>query len=362
MATPPAPSAEVKAPKPKRLTKPPRRQSVPPVSVAAPEPRPRPPATRRVSAPVDLTPILSTQSVDNNPTRRVYFADRPMVSPFIRRNTTPDLPSPAKTQSMFQSIHSVVSGGSRPSSPALPPKDLDINQASGDTCSILEAPESDSSRPPSRSSLFRASVGLQKLKFGMKPRSESLDRANDKADQNSIASADTAGSDKSSRRFSYTFPLTRPRNAIDLTIDTPAPSPSRISFRRGPSPARPSSSPSRCASPLPSASDLLSPTFLRKSQKRASVPIPRTMPYGAPYFATPPAPIVPDIINQPGYPNTSSQTNEDTNDSRKSSLDSDSEVSRGRSIKRITLNCATRTGPKRKSASIDLVQITQKCT
>lgn len=59
-------------------------------------------------------------------------------------------------------------------------------------------------------------------------------------------------------------------------------SPSRLSFVRLLSPGIPST-------PSPRSADIQSPTFLsRKAERRRSTPIPRTSPYGAPYFASPP--------------------------------------------------------------------------
>lgn len=65
-------------------------------------------------------------------------------------------------------------------------------------------------------------------------------------------------------------------------------SPSRSSFVRLLSPATPASlTPSSPAAPA--LADIQSPTNLsRKADRRRSTPIPRTRPYGAPYFASPP--------------------------------------------------------------------------
>lgn len=79
-------------------------------------------------------------------------------------------------------------------------------------------------------------------------------------------------------------------------------SPSRLSFVRLLSPATPSTSTSFTATPSsPGFADTKSPTtFLsRKADRRRSTPIPRTHPYGAPYFASPP--VLLDKNNYPSY-------------------------------------------------------------
>ena len=66
-------------------------------------------------------------------------------------------------------------------------------------------------------------------------------------------------------------------------------SPSRLSFVRLLSPGTPSTATSFITPSSPGLSDIQSPTFLsRKAERRRSTPIPRTRPYAAPYFASPP--------------------------------------------------------------------------
>ena len=76
-------------------------------------------------------------------------------------------------------------------------------------------------------------------------------------------------------------------------------SPSRLSFVRLLSPGTPSTSTSFTATPSsPGFADIQSPTFLsRKADRRRSTPVPRTRPYGAPYFASPPV-----LLDKKSYP------------------------------------------------------------
>lgn len=112
-----------------------------------------------------------------------------------------------------------------------------------------------------------------------------------------ISAPDTNGSEKSARRASGGFVaawnLSRHRTPLGEASATEprTASPSRLSFSRRMSPSRPMTSPASATltAMATNTSDILSPTFLtRKSQKRISAPIPRTSPYGAPYFAAPP--------------------------------------------------------------------------
>jgi hypothetical protein len=83
-------------------------------------------------------------------------------------------------------------------------------------------------------------------------------------------------------------------------------SPSRLSFVRLLSPGTPSTAAAATTNFTPSSSsglssDIQSPTFLSrkaaKAERRRSTPIPRTRPYGAPYFASPPV-----LLDKNSYP------------------------------------------------------------
>lgn len=159
--------------------------------------------------------------------------------------------------------------------------------------------------------------------------------------------------------------LTRHRTAPDVTAsDSGSSSPSRLSFTRRKSPARPSTSPgsNAASSTVTSAApEILSPTFLsRKSQKRVSAPIPRTSPYGAPYFATPPLLLnnnAASAKNYHAYLKGLPQFEDETQAAPASDVES-LERSRGRtpSIRRVNLGTAPDTLPKRRSASEDWTQ------
>jgi len=318
--------------------------------------RPRPLPTRRVSAPVDLTPIpiLATGAEDHStPSRHVYFVDEPFA-PIVRRNT---MPEPSKFMCPMKAIHhactTVIHNPSQPTPATYP-------HAAQPACECLDdtIPDSDSSRHSSRTSLLRPSSRLQKLKLGFnnKARSESAEKS---ADQNSLASVETASSDKSSRRssgggFASGWTLTRNRTSPDVTAEstpqplTPLPLNSPCIFGRRVSPAR---SPATGSSV---ATEVLSPTFLsRKSQKRVSAPIPRTSPYGAPYFATPP------IVLDNSYPTYLKNLPQFEDEMKAAPVitaaDSDTEVVRGRTsgIRRVSLQPSPSPIAKRRSMSVD---------
>lgn len=147
--------------------------------------------------------------------------------------------------------------------------------------------------------------------------------------------------------------LSRNKTASDVTaVESASPSPSRLSFARRMSPSRPATSPAtpnsgRC-------NDCLSPTFLsRRAQKRVSAPIPRTSPYGAPYFATLPTGVNTDY---PAYLKGLPQFEDEIHPAPTHPSDSeDAECHRGRtsSIRRVKLNAAPRIPTKRRSASVD---------
>jgi len=156
----PPPQAEIKKPK-RRIRSPRQSMQTTPMPLDGPSQR-----RTQVPAPLDLTPILATRAVDTQPARHVCFADA-QGGP----TTLTIAETPAQPIATVQSIHLVEDSSPRPSISALP----EIDSA---------AQESDSSRTSRPSSLQRSSR-LQKFKLGFtKPRSESLDRA----DQNSITS------------------------------------------------------------------------------------------------------------------------------------------------------------------------------
>ena len=127
-------------------------------------------------------------------------------------------------------------------------------------------------------------------------------------------------------------------------------SPSRLSFVRLLSPGTPSTAATSFTPSSPGFADIQSPTFLsRKAERRRSTPIPRTRPYGAPYFASPP--VLLDKNNYPSYLKTLPQ------------FDDEFEVSSARASERgrepvvlgkdVLLNPSGRVVPKRRSASED---------
>ncbi|CAA7264807.1 unnamed protein product [Cyclocybe aegerita] len=338
----PAPPAPVEIKASRVSSKPTRR-----ATSAALASRRLPKPIRRVSAPVDLTPILALPAEDTQLTsRHVYFVDKD-PSPIVRRNT---MPEPSKSnptsQSIDQLIHDSLTHNSRPT----PSTQAHIEETPA---------ESDSSRHSSRTSLLRHSR-LHKLKLNFQSKSNRAELQDKPFDQSSLASTETGSSDKSARRASAGFvapwTLTRNRTASDVTAEAATPSPSRLSFRRRASPSRPGSSPARC--PASAAADILSPVFAsRKAQKRVSAPIPRTSPYGAPYFAAPP---IASDTNYPAYLKTLPQFEDEIKGapSRTASDGEDVEPVRGRSsIRRVSLN-PPQVLPKRRSASEDWTQRT----
>lgn len=121
-------------------------------------------------------------------------------------------------------------------------------------------------------------------------------------------------------------------------------SPSRLSFVRLLSPGTPSTP----ATFTPSA-NIQSPTVSsRKADRRRSTPIPRTRPYGAPYFASPP--VLSDKNSYPGYLKTLPQFGDEFEFSSARA----SERGREPVAEKDSLNPSrTRVIPKRRSASED---------
>lgn len=149
--------------------------------------------------------------------------------------------------------------------------------------------------------------------------------------------------------------LSRTRTAPDVaSVESHTPSPSRLSFARRLSPARPPASPAPVTPTTPHACDILSPTFLtRKRQNRVSAPIPRTSPYGAPYFAAPPLLL---DNNYPAYLKTLPQFEGEMHATSSRASDSDEpERGRGRtaSIRRVNVSASHAPVPKQRSASVD---------
>ncbi|KAF8167399.1 hypothetical protein B0H34DRAFT_669859 [Crassisporium funariophilum] len=357
-ASPTAPAAaefpsEIKKARPP--LKHPRRST--PNSVTPPLPTP----FRRASAPVDLTPILGPHYEDAHhvPSRRVYFVDSP-PAPIIRRNTMPE-PSQTNTQgqSLCQVILGSITGSPRSSTPSLPPTPPNGTQPGCDCLDEL-APASDSSRHSSQTSLVRPSSRLQKFKLGFNAKTNRNVNNDAQFDRESIASTETTISDKSAKRasggFAAVWSSSRPRTPPDVESDSAVPSPSAFSFARRMSPSRPATSPAPTTPTFASsvAAEILSPTFLsRKAQRRTSTPIPRTSPYGAPYFASPPV-----LLDKsyPTYLKGLPQFEDEMLQSSRASDGEDGERSRGRepTIRRIALNPTRRSGvPKRRSASED---------
>ncbi|KDR85681.1 hypothetical protein GALMADRAFT_132345 [Galerina marginata CBS 339.88] len=349
--TPPATPGELDITKPRLPSKHPRRSA--PNGHVGPLPVP----IRRASAPVDLTPILVPRSEEAQVTpRRVYFTDSP-PSPIIRRNTMPEPKHNYAGQLLYQAILSSANVSPGSSTSTLPTQEPQATLE----CFDDGTPDSDSSLHSAKASLLKPSSRLQKLKLGFNKghRPEPLDK---QADQASIASTDTAASEKSARRasgsFVASFTLSRNRTAPDVTTESASPSPSRLSFARRMSPSRPATSP---ASAVPMSADVISPSFLsRKAQKRTSAPIPRTSPYGAPYFASPPLLLnTKNNNNYPAYLKGLPQFEDEVRSGSSQALDGDdAEPTRGRTstIRRVNLNPAPRNIPKRRSASEDWTQ------
>jgi len=170
----------------RQLYKSPRRPTQTPAQAQSPR-TPLPVPTRRVSAPVDLTPIpiLSSKVEDAHAaSRHVYFADQQFM-PIIRRNTMPEHHS--KSLSLIKTIHHCCHPKSSPHSS--PPPTPTSQQPQSESLEDALIPDSDSSRHSSHTSLLRPSSRLHKFKLGFhsKPRSDFTEKEKP-ADQNSLAS------------------------------------------------------------------------------------------------------------------------------------------------------------------------------
>ncbi|KAF4611696.1 hypothetical protein D9613_004206 [Agrocybe pediades] len=352
-------SAEINKPvsKPRLAARQPR-QSAPNTRAKAISPAP----IRRASAPVAITPILvpRPEDVPSNP-RRVYFKDS-ILPTVVRRNTMPE-PEPVCVGAVPKSGTMSVPSSANNSRSASP-----VRMSSGAAVEGTEGVlDSDNSPHSSKASLHMQSC-LQKFKRRKPVRSDSSEKDKQAGDQASITSTETSVSVKAGKRtsgggFAAPWVLTRNRPAPDVTVsDSASSSPSRLSFGRRKSPARPSTSPESIPTTNSSSAcpdSLLSPTFLsRKSQKRVSAPIPRTSPYGAPYFATPPL-----LLNNNSTKNYHAYLKslpqfEDEVQSNLSSEGEGAELSRGRtpSIRRVNLASDPKTSPRRRSASEDWTQ------
>ncbi|KAF9486475.1 hypothetical protein BDN70DRAFT_870029 [Pholiota conissans] len=338
-------STNAEPPEIKKSQSPPLRHHRRPVSIAPITITP-PTPMRRASAPVNLTPILSSSAGDGSAAgpRHVYFEDSSM-SAISRRNTLP-----AQSSSKL-----LDDGPASTSTFTVSPLALTV-ELPAEECTEVVPMDSDSSPHSSKASLVKPSSRLHKLRlFGNGKPIPRLD-LDKPCDQASIASTDTNSSEKSARRasggFVASWTLSRTRTAPDATSnESHTPSPSRLSFARRLSPARPPASP---ASVTPTTPHACSPTFLtRKRQNRVSAPIPRTSPYGAPYFAAPPLLL---DSNYPAYLKTLPQFEDEVQASISHVSDSDEpHLGRGRttSIRRVNLNDSRAPVPKQRSASID---------
>lgn len=123
-------------------------------------------------------------------------------------------------------------------------------------------------------------------------------------------------------------------------------SPSRLSFVRLLSPSTPTTT-TFCPS-SPGSADIISPTTSRKERRssHSSTPIPRTHPYGAPYFASPPV-LLDQNRSYPTYLKTLPQFEDDFSSARAS------DGGRESAIRRVALNPNRRVVCKRRSASED---------
>jgi len=225
--------------------------------------------------------------------------------------------------------------------------------------SIISPPHSRPGTPPngfldnlnahdSDSSLSRPSR-LQKLKLGFNLKTSRRQVSADKqSDRDSITSIESTVSENVTKHSNYGFVAawsnSRARTAGDDMKQGFA-SPSRSSFVRLLSPSTPPTFVSRPA-------EIQSPTFLsNKAERRRSTPIPRTYPYGAPYFASPP--VLLDKNTYPSYLKTLPQFEDEVQFStgRASLSERRREPVTGRVS--FTRNPSRRSIPKRRSASED---------
>ncbi len=338
----------------KQPTRPPRRTAE--VSIATGTSR-LSKRIRHAVAPIDLTPILATRAIDPQTARRVHYADASPSPTAAVQNTTAEIPIDVNPTAILQ----VENSGSQTS--------VVSPEKASDTAGPLdnETVESDSSHTSSCNSRKRSHC-LPKLKLRFhKRRSESLDRA----DQSSVAStgllsnahvpssiidiplfSDIRLETDGSRRESGSALFMNNRKAPDMNaVYPPKESPSFLSFRRRSSSATRNPTTS-LAKYSPSTTDLLSPTFfVRKSQNRTSVPIPRTMPYGPPYFATPPV-----LLDRQSHLKSLPQFQDEMiTDLR--TADSDSELLQGQITRRVSLTAAPPRSPKIRSFSADFAKM-----
>ncbi|KAF8808060.1 hypothetical protein BYT27DRAFT_7098722 [Phlegmacium glaucopus] len=315
----PSEKSEIKSPRPVIPRH--HRRSVSSLTRTPPVPTP----VRRASAPIDLASILVPHHEENIPdsSKRVYFADPPSF-PVSRRNT---MPEPKKPNNFLGVSILAIPRSSSPSRPETPP-----NAALDE----LNAQESDSSlSKPSR---------LQKLKLGfnLKTNRHLPVTVDKQSDRDSIVSIDSTASEKSTKRTSGGFVATwsnsRAPTAGDVTESGLASS-SRLSFARILSPSTP------VTATLTPSQQTVDGLPSHKSDRRRSSPIPRTYPYGAPYFASPP--VLLDKNNYPSYLKTLPQFEDEIQFSSARA----SERGREPAITRVVLN--SKVVHKRRSASED---------
>ncbi|KIK07290.1 hypothetical protein K443DRAFT_673551 [Laccaria amethystina LaAM-08-1] len=253
---------------------------------------PKHPHNRRASAPITLTPIFEPRDEgDHVIPKRGYFADRQSVAE-QRRNT---LPEESSTSDVVEkpppdatlNPPTVVAPSSILTPPATPPvAKLSFDVIDG---SVVD---SDSSRHSSMASLC-PSRRLPKLKLGFTSRAKQH-VGNKHVETASPVNLEHEGSVKSAKRssggFSAPWSASRTRTPTEIAIDSEpqTSSTSRLSLVRCFTPTRSNTCP-------PSTATLTCRSRSRKAQRRTSTPIPRTSPYAAPYFASPP------IILDDGY-------------------------------------------------------------
>ncbi|KAF9055973.1 hypothetical protein BJ165DRAFT_463529 [Panaeolus papilionaceus] len=332
-------SAEIK-----KVRSPSRHLRRPSQSVSSKAP-PLPVPIRRSSAPVDLASILVPHSDESQQYgKRVCFADSPPLTPITRRNTMPEPSHPSyRAPSLHQLIEASVSSSSAPSTS----QTEEHEHLPAVVTAVFDdlVTQSDSSRPPSRSSFIKPASRFQKLKLGFSVKSPKLPppQSEQQGDQVSIASVETNVSDKSTKRGSGSFippwSITRHRTAPDMNTQSRPSSPARLAFMNH------SSTPTTQtnASPTSSTTSLCTQTvdiLTRKAQRRTSTPLPRTNPYAAPYFAEPPIPVDSRRKKRSSHPSRTSRPDNENN-SGPSAHGSDAEP-RGRtrqnSIRRVALN------------------------
>ncbi|KAF8899106.1 hypothetical protein BD779DRAFT_60578 [Infundibulicybe gibba] len=264
-----------------------RRRSTP----SMPLKTPRPPNDRRVSAPMTLSSIILAPGGDTsqNRARHVYFIDSPppATQAPIPQSSDVTEPEPPNRDLEPEQISSFTPLSSPPLANTLieeitthPAKVATLYQ---DNDSITE---SESSRHSSRRHSLNTQIPRMKVFVGKHRQTPESTDSNASSSTSVSTAPQLDDIAKPSRRYSTPWSLARPRTAPEMKSKTNT---TRLSFRRRFSNETPSSSLN--STPSPPRSNTPASYFSRNNQRRASMPVPRTSPYEAPYFATPPSPL-----------------------------------------------------------------------